>query len=62
MAKKTDSNEPEYTIAELSANAESIFNASPDIVTAALTVAKVTSISVDAAKTIVNNFRKKEID
>lgn len=51
----------EYTIAEFVAVANSVFHASPDIVTAALKTAGVFKTTKSAAIDIVEKFRKREV-
>ena len=53
--------EAEYTVAEFAAVAATVFNASPDIVTAALRVAGIEKTTKSAALEIVEKFRKKEV-
>lgn len=53
--------EQEYTVAEFAAVAKTVFNATPDIVTAALRVAGVTRCTKSTAVEIVENFRRQEV-
>lgn len=60
--KKTEATvEAEYTVAEFAAVAGTVFNASPDIVTAALRVSGIERTTKSAALDIVEKFRKKEV-
>lgn len=67
MAKQTENaaveqaaNGGAYTIAELSAHAH-ILGSTPDIVTAALRMAKVQECTINEARRIVEKFCKKEV-
>lgn len=50
-----------YTVDELAACAKQVFNASPDIVRAALRLAGVKKTTQKEAAKIVEAFRKKEV-
>lgn len=50
-----------YTVEELVAVAKSVFNASPDIVMAALRLEGVKKTTLKEAQRIVEAFRKKEV-
>lgn len=56
----TIQNQGTYTAAELAANAR-VIGSTPDIVTAALRMAKVTECTIDEARRIVEKFSKKEV-
>ena len=47
---------PKYSMAELAAGAASVFNASPDCVTAALRAAGITEATKEEARKIVGKF------
>lgn len=59
--KDTETVEQEYTVEEFAAVAKTVFNASPDIVTAALRFSGITKTTRSAAIRIVEEFRKQEV-
>jgi hypothetical protein len=63
MAKETTkpAAAPKYTAAELAKAAKKVFKTSPDIVTAALRMAGVTSATVAEAEDIIKKYANKEV-
>ena len=51
-----------YTVAEFAAGAKQIFDTSREIVETALKVAGVSSCTVDEAKKLVSDFKKREVE
>ena len=56
-----DAAESLYTVEELAAEADAVFHASPDLVTAALRMAGVCKTTPREAAKLVDAFRKKEV-